>query len=164
MEYDCLLCICAVDWVVDNNTPNGVGDSTSVPIKALSTKTWPLRKPIPTSANRPMARTPPRICQAGWPATELRWVPEHKGIEGNVVADQWATEGAGASGAERKRRASLRVPTSAGRGITKTKWNERLAWVKARCHGKRYYLLARAPKDRPGAKEHCHPLPPVSDQ
>jgi hypothetical protein len=110
------------------------------------------------------AERQPRIRQAGWPATELRWVTEHKGIEGNEVADQWATEGAGASGAEGKRRASLRQPTSAGRGITKTKWNERLAWVKARCHGKRYYLLARAPKDRPGAKEHCHPVPPVSDQ
>jgi hypothetical protein len=78
-----------------------------------------------------------------------------------VVADQWATEGAGASGAEGLpgEEESITTPAHVGRGITKTKWNERLAWAKARCHGKRYYLLARAPKDRPGAKEHCHPVP-----
>jgi ribonuclease HI len=91
---------------------------------------------------RRILRTERQLRQAGW-TTEFRWIPGHRGIEGNEVADQLAKEGAGASGAEHLPQEEESITTLAhvARGVTEKKWHEHLAWVKERCHGKRYYHL-----------------------
>jgi hypothetical protein len=69
----------------------------------------------------------------------------HNETEGNEVADEWATDATNALRAARYAATPgltvTPVTTQAlhiTSGITDAKWNEYLAWVKARCHGKQY--------------------------
>jgi hypothetical protein len=156
MEHDCLLCIYAVDWVVDdNNTPNGVGDSTSVPIQALFAKRGHCasRFPrLPTPANGSPAASVARKASPEF-AKQAGRPPSTKELRGTWWPTNGQRKGPGHQAPRgRGEHHYLRLPTSAGRGITKTKWNERLAWVKARCHGKRYYFLRKRQRTDPVRK------------
>jgi hypothetical protein len=87
------------------------------------------------------------------------------------VADRWAKERAGASpGAEWLPREdeSITTPAHVARGITEEKRTEHLAWVKGKCHGKRYYLLWERQRTDPmafwGAGNHCFAVLPAPDE
>jgi hypothetical protein len=46
---------------------------------------------------------------------------------------------------------SITTLAHAARGVTEKKWHEHLAWVKERCHGKRYYHLKDSQRTDPVA-------------
>jgi hypothetical protein len=91
--------------------------------------------------------TPPKT-SCGWKASwgrVVHRVPLDFGLQrdrGGRGRGLVGKEGAGTSGAERLPREELSITTLAhiARGVTEKKWQEHLAWVKERCHGKRYVV------------------------